>query len=173
MTRHKEAVVRIAAPPQTLFAHLDDQTRLAAHMAKPSLIMGGGAMTYAFDEAKGQAVGSHIRMGGSAFGLKLSLDEVVTERTPPSRKVWRTVGETRLVVIGAYEMGFDLTPIPGGSALKVWIDYDLPVSGLGRALPALADAYARWCVQQMAGDAQTAFGAAEANATVRAARPAA
>jgi hypothetical protein len=158
MTRHKEASVQVAAAPDTVFARLDDQTRLAEHMGKPSLMMGGGRMTYDFDEAKGKAVGSHIRMGGSAFGLTLDLDEVVTERDPPHRKVWRTVGAPRLVIVAAYEMGFALRPVAGGSDLRVWIDYDLPPRGVGRALPFLGDAYARWCVEQMAQDARKAFG---------------
>ena len=153
-----EALARVAGEPQKVFAHLDDQTRLAGHMSKPSLMMGGGRMTYEFDEQKGRAVASHIRMGGSAFGLQLSLDEVVTERIPPRRKVWRTVGRPRLVVIGSYEMGFELGAADQGSALRVWIDYELPPRGLGRFLPALGDAYARWCVKQMAGDAVRAFG---------------
>lgn len=158
MTRHREVSVRVAADPGSVFARLDDQTRLAEHMGKPSLMMGGGRMIYDFDAAKGQAVGSHIRMSGRAFGLTLELDEVVTERDPPHRKVWRTVGTPRLVVVAGYEMGFALRPVTGGSDLRVWIDYDLPPGGIGRALPFLGDTYAGWCVEQMAQDARKAFG---------------
>lgn len=158
--RHKEASARIAATAERLFAHLDDQSRLAAHMSRPSVMMGGGRMNYDFDDARGQAVGSHIGMSGTAFGLNLFVDEVVTERAPPSRKVWRTVGEPKLIVIGNYEMGFDVTSIGNGAGLRVWIDYDLPQRGLGRILPVLADFYARWCVQQMTRDALGIFGAA-------------
>ena len=158
MTRHAETSARLSAGPPEVFAHLDDQTKLAKHMSKPSLMMGGGAMTYRLDEQKGRAVGSHIRMGGSAFGLQVSLDEVVTERIPPRRKVWKTVGTPRLIVIGSYEMGFELSATDRGSALRVWIDYELPPRGLGRFVPALGDAYARWCVNRMAGDAVRAFG---------------
>ena len=71
MKRHKEASAHVAAEPHKVFALLDDQAKLAEHMGKPSLMMGGGKMTYELDEQKGQAVGSHIRMGGSAFGLQL------------------------------------------------------------------------------------------------------
>ena len=158
MKRHMEASANLASEPHKVFALLDDQTRLAEHMGKPSLMMGGGKMTYELDEQKGQAVGSHIRMGGSAFGLRLFLDEVVTERIPPRRKVWQTVGTPWLVVIGSYEMGFELAGADTGSVLRVWIDYDLPRRGLGRFVPALGDAYARWCVKQMARDAVRAFG---------------
>lgn len=97
-------------------------------------------------------------MGGSAFGLPLSLDEVITERIPPRRKVWQTVGTPKLVVISSYEMGFELGATDQGSALRVWIDYELPPRGLGRLVPALGDAYARWCVKKMADDPVRVFG---------------
>ncbi len=158
MKRHMETSAQIAAEPPKVFAHLDDQTQLAAHMGKSSLMMSGGKMTYDLDELKGQVVGSHIRMGGSAFGLQLALDEVVTERIPSRRKVWRTVGTPKLVVIGSYEMGFELSAEAEGSALRVWIDYEPPARGIGKFVPGLGDAYARWCVRQMASDAMRAFG---------------
>lgn len=161
MQRHEEASAQVAAACERVFAHLDDQTRLAAHMARPSMMMGGGRMTYEFDEAKGQAVGSHIRMGGNAFGVKLFVDEVVTEREPPRRKAWQTVGDPKLIVIGHYRMGFELTPVSGATVLRVWIDYDLAPRGLGRLIPGLANIYARWCVRRMAEDACSKFGVAE------------
>lgn len=158
MSRHVEAHESLAAAPTKVFDRLDNQRRLGAHMGKPSIMMGGGHMTYDLDEGGGQAVGSHIRMGGSAFGLNLSVDEVVTERSPPWRKVWRTVAEPKLIVIGAYEMGFELAATPGGASLRVWIDYEPPTGGIGRLTPWLAAAYARWCVRQIANDAVDGFG---------------
>jgi hypothetical protein len=162
MSRHRESTTRLAASADAVFARLDDQTRLAEHMGQSSMMMGGGRMTYDFDAAQGRAVGSHIRMGGQAFGLRLSVEEVVVERTPPHRKVWRTVGEPRLIIIGPYEMGFEIMPeSPTACRLRVWIDYEPPARGLGRRTPRLAALYARWCVQQMVRDAAAAFGAPE------------
>jgi hypothetical protein len=158
MPRHAEARAALAATPQLVFDRLDDPTLLGAHMSGSSLMMGGGRMTYQFDAGGGRAVGSHIHMGGRAFGLELSLDEVIAERDPPRRKLWRTVGEPRLLVIGAYEMGFEITPADGGAMLRVWIDFEPPARGIGRLVPALAAAYARWCVEQMVGDAAQYFG---------------
>ncbi len=152
-----KATARIAADPQRAFDHLDDQVALAAHMTKRSAMMGGGRMTYAFDAARGQAVGSHIRMGGSAFGLSLDVDEVVTVREPPRRKAWATTGQPRLLVISGYRMGFDIEPVGSASRLTVWIEYDLPSHGLAKLLAApFAAMYARWCVNRMLVDAETA-----------------
>jgi hypothetical protein len=157
MTRRIEASSTIAASAAEIFARLDDQSRLAEHMGRPTVMMGGGRMTYEFDDGKGQTIGSHIRMAGQAFGLNLYLDEVVTERDPPRSKVWQTVGATKLVIIGSYVMGFEIDPSPGGSQLRVWIDYTLPSRGPGRWMPAFAALYGRWCVEQMVKDAVTYF----------------
>ena len=155
--RHEESSAFVAAPPEPIFEHLDDQRRLGEHMGESSMMMGGGSMTYNLDEGGGRAVGSHIRMVGVAFGLKLDLDEVVTVREPPAHKAWRTVGQPNLLVVGGYEMGFDLRPEGSGSRLTVWIDYELPARGFGRWLPFLGRMYARWCVEQMTNDARDAF----------------
>lgn len=154
--------VAVNAVPEAVFARLDDQTRLGEHMEKPSAMMGGGRMSYEFDAGRGQAVGSHIRMGGSAFGLSLFVDEVVAERTPPTHKLWRTEPPVRLLIIGGYAMGFDVAPAAGASQLTVWIDYDLPSGPFGWLAAPFTALYARWCVGRMAGDAVRHFAAAPA-----------
>ncbi|MGH1557474.1 DUF1294 domain-containing protein [Caulobacter segnis] len=117
MTIHYEAIASILGSPADIFARLDDYIRLGEHMAKPTAMMGGGKMTYEFDEGRGQAVGSHIRMRGDVFGLKLFVDEVVTEREVPRRKVWKTVGSPKLLVIATYGNG--LRANAGRPGLKV------------------------------------------------------
>jgi hypothetical protein len=96
-------------------------------------------------------------MGGVAFGLEVFVDEVVTEREPPHRKVWRTTGAPRLLVIDGYEMGFEITPEAIGSRLRVWIDYQPSARGLGHWAPQLGDLYANWCVERIADDAKLAY----------------
>ena len=119
-----EAAVAAAAP--VLFEHLDDPARLSAHMGKSSAMMAGSTMSLQVDAAGGRAVGSRIGMGGRVLGLTLRVEEAIVERTPPVRKAWRTLGEPRLLVIGAYEMGFEIAAEGEGSRLRVFIRYDLP-----------------------------------------------
>lgn len=154
-----EATAEVRAAAQALFDRLDDQTKLGAHMEQRSMMMMGGRMTYDFDEAKGRAVGSVIRMGGSFLGLTLDVEEVVTERVPPTHKTWETRGRPRMIIIKDYRMGFQITPLAADrSRLKVFIAYDRPVSFFGAILaPLLAPMYARWCVQRMIDDAVTHF----------------
>ena len=83
-----------------MFAHLDEHSRLAGHMSQSSWMMLGSRMNLHVDDGKGQRVGSVIRLSGKVVGLPQHVEEAVTERTPPSKKVWETIGEPNLLVIG-------------------------------------------------------------------------
>lgn len=153
MTCHEERRSVIASSPEALFDHLDDPARFGRHMAKPSLMMLGGSMSYLLDEAKGRAVGSIIRMEGYVAGMKLSLEERVTERDPPWRKTWETIGSVRLVVIDWYRMGFVLAPDQDGSRISAFIDYT-PNARFPLIAAPVARVYALWCLQQIVRAAQ-------------------
>ncbi len=158
--RHHEETATIEATPAEVFAYLDNPKRLASHMGKSSSLMGGGRMDVSIDEGGGQKIGSHIRLDGTAFGLRVFLDEVVTRREPPLEKQWQTIGAHRLLVIGDYKMGFNLEPAGTRSKLRIFIDYDLPHANtwLGTLF---AGFYAKWCVGMMLNDARAHFAHAE------------
>lgn len=141
------------------FAYLDDHSRLSKHMSRRSWRMGWGRMELCMDPAAGRAVGSRISLGGSVFGVRLELDEVITVRDPPTRKTWETIGTPRLLVIGAYRMGFMLEAVGASEiTLTVSIDYSLPERGISRILGRMfGHWYARWCTRRMVTDAQAAF----------------
>ena len=110
------------------------------------------------DAGRSQTVGSRIRLSGQVFGLALAVEEVVTERIPPKRKVWETTGSPRLLVIGHYRMGFEIAPKENGSLLRVYIDYALPEDLPARWLGVLLGRYyARWCTDQMVRDTAKHF----------------
>jgi hypothetical protein len=156
--RHHESHRFVDAAPTDVFAFIDDHARFSSHMSESSWMMGGGAMSVELDDAKGQAVGSHIRLAGRVCGVRLYLDEVITRRDPPTDKVWTTVGAPRLLVIGPYEMGVRITPENGGSRVRVFIDYGFPngraTYWLGRLFGRI---YAKWCVNEMLAGVERAF----------------
>ena len=92
------------------------------------MMMLGGRTSYAFDETKGRAIESVIRMRGSVLGLTLLVEELVIEHQPPHRKVRETRGRSNLLVIGACRMGFEISGSSGPSRLCVVIDYDHPAT---------------------------------------------
>lgn len=156
---HHETCREIAASAEALFAYLDDHDRLSGHMSQSSWMMAGSRMEIVLDALKGQAVGSRMILRGRVLGIPLFVEEAVTDRTPPTRKVWQTLGTPRLIVIGPYRMGFEITPQGAISHVRIFIDYALPDSGPGRWLGSgLGPFYARWCTEQMANDAAKALG---------------
>ena len=158
LPHHDESSALVSASPERVFALIDDHERLASHMSQSSWQMGGGHMKTTLDEHRSQRVGSHIRVSGRVLGLDLSLDEVVTEREPPTRKVWETVGSPKLLVIGPYRMGFKVTSQGNGSLLRVFIDYALPSRWPERWLGRVFGGYyAHWCTQSMVKDAVRQF----------------
>lgn len=147
---HFEASIDLPGSQRSVFDTLDDHRRLAAHMESNTLMMAGARMAIELDEHRGQAVGSRIGMTGRVLGMALRVDEMVTTYEPPWRKVWETVDEPRLLIIGRYRMGFGVEPLGTGSRVRIWIDYRLPPGGLARWLgAAVGRLYARWCTQQM------------------------
>lgn len=161
---HEEAGALVNASPSVLFELLDDHRRLSSHMEKSSWMMLGSRMELRLDAGAGRAVGSRIQLDGRVLGIPLEVDEAVTERTPPSRKVWETLGAPRLLVIGPYRMGFEIAPAGERSRLHVSIEYELP-RGPSRALGwLLGPPYARWCVRRVVNDAARSFPASGARA---------
>jgi hypothetical protein len=156
--RHYESIGVVGTSAARLFTHLDDHARLSSHMSKSSWMMAGGRMDIEWDEGRGQQIGSRIRIAGSVLGIHLAVDETVIERDPPRRKVWETTGVPRLLVIGPYRMGFEITSTDDAARLRVFIDYSLPARSLSRWLGYLfAGYYAKWCTERMVDDTAKSF----------------
>lgn len=153
---HCEAVGSVPAEPERLFAWLDEPRNLAGHMEGRSMAMMGSSMSIETDARGGREMGSVIRMRGRVLGIKLALEEAIVERDPPRSKAWRTLGEPRLLVIGAYELGCRVEPRGAGCALTDLIDYEQPKRHrwLGRVFEG---AYAKRSCERMLLDAQRAF----------------
>ena len=155
---HVESSALANAPPERVFAYLDDPKALAAHMGESSMMMMGSRMSIEVDADGGRVIGSKIRMQGSMIGIPLSLEEAITERQVPYKKIWETIGTPRLQVMAQYRMGFELTSRGDSSLVRVFIDYSLPTNAPGSWLGRLlGGVYARWCTKQMADDAARHF----------------
>ncbi|MGC2048244.1 MAG: SRPBCC family protein [Gallionella sp.] len=155
---HFESSTMLKAPAGTVFSHLDDHRRLSEHMSQSSWMIAGAQMKIEMDAAQGHAVGSRIRLVGRVLGILLSVEEIVTDYAPPLRKSWLTTDEPKLLVIGRYRMGFEITPQGNASQLRIFIDYALPDSMPARWLGRMfGNWYARWCTLRMIGDAGKYF----------------
>lgn len=158
LKHHFESRAEIAAGPADVFAFLDDHRRLSSHMTQSSWMMAGSRMAVELDEHEGRALGSKITLKGTFLGIRLEVEEVVTEYHPPFTKTWQTVGTPKLLVVGPYMMGFALHPQHRSVSLRVFIDYCAPERGLPHLLGRLLGrTYAAWCTTGMTDDAAAHF----------------
>ena len=89
-------------------------------------------------------------------GFSIDFSESVTKYVPPREKVWRTIGEPRLLIIASYEMRVAVEPLsPSSSRLTISIVYELPRSGFWRIVGlVLVRSYSRSCLRRMCRDTQ-------------------
>lgn len=155
---HLSSSVEISASPELIFAYLDGQKNLSSHMEQSSWMMAGSSMKIELDQQEGKTVGAEIILRGSMLGIPLLVREAITERHPPSRKVWETAGEQKMVILDQYRMGFETTPSGATSKLMVFIDYSLPKPPGRKVLGLLlGKLYARWCIERVTRDAAYHF----------------
>jgi len=147
---HHESSGPANVPVEQVSAFLDDPQALAAHMGESSMMMPGSSMSIDVDAGGGQEIGSKVRMQGRMLGLRLSLEEVITEREAPAMKVWETIGTPKLLAMSHYRMGFELTRNGASPLVRVFIDYSLPIKPPGAWIGhCLGAVFARWCTKQM------------------------
>lgn len=155
---HLASNVELNATSEVAFEFLNDPHHLSSHMRKKSIMMAGSKMDIKLDSKGGKVVGSEIILEGAMMGIPLFVREFVTEIIPAKRKIWETEGPQKMLIIDQYKMGFDLSPNDGKSNLHVFINYNLPKSGIGRLLGKMfARSYAQWCTDKMASDAKKHF----------------
>jgi Polyketide cyclase / dehydrase and lipid transport len=158
--RRLEETIEIAAAPAQVFAWLDNPRNTGWHMSRPSLAMLGGSLRVERLSAMAAGVGATYRSWGRVLGLRIDFTTIVVRWVADREKVWRTIGNPRLIVIGPFEMRFGVEPVVGGARLTMALEYELPSRGLGRLLGrALAAPYAKWCLRRMCRDARAALGA--------------
>jgi hypothetical protein len=109
------------------------------------------------DERTG--LGATYRYSGTVMGLSIDFSEFVTKYLPPREKVWRTIGEPRLLIIALYEMRVAIERLsPTSARLTISIVYELPSSAFRRIVALLLDRpYSRWCLRRMLQDARRAL----------------
>ena len=139
--------VEIRAAAETVFSHIDDIRNLGWHMTKQSsmALMGSRLTLELLSDQATTGVGATYRYSGTMLGLSIDFSESVTKYVPPREKVWRMIGEPRLVIISSYEMRVAVEPLtPSASRLTISIVYELPRSGFWRIVGlVLARSYSR------------------------------
>ena len=152
--------VEIRAAAEAVFAYVDDIRNLGWHMTgRSSMVMMGSRLRLEVLSDRPTGLGATYRYSGTMIGLSIDFSESVTKYLPPREKVWRTIGEPRLLIITSYEMRVAIEPLSLRSAqLTISIVYELSRSGFWRIVGLLlARPYSRWCLRRMVQDTRHAL----------------
>src|SRR4029453_1540050 len=104
MTTVTEAV-EIEAPAERVFRYVDDMRNVGWHMTdRSSMAMLGSRLKLEILSEQPTGLGATYRYSGTMMGLALDFSESVTKYVPNREKVWRAIGEPRLLIISAYQM---------------------------------------------------------------------
>lgn len=142
----------IDAPAERVFAYADDIRNLARHMSeRGSMPMMGSKLALEIVTPEPTGIGATYRYSGRVMGLTIDFSETVTRYVTGREKVWRTIGQPRLLIIDRYEMRVLVEPVADiRSTFTISIDYALPRRFPWRLLGQwLAASYARWCLDSM------------------------
>jgi hypothetical protein len=147
----------IFAPPEKVFAHMDNINNVSWHMSGESSMpmMGGRLKLEVIDDREG--VGRTYRWKGSVMGMKIDIKETVTKWVANRDKTWKTIEHPKMIVLSRYTMHLLLTPTRNGTFVVFEIDYDIPKTQWGWVIgKLLARKYAKWCLQRACEDAKKA-----------------
>ena len=147
----------VSVHPGKLFEYLDDPRHLRFLVPLGPSISSGGAASCALDEQQGHGVGARVRREGNFLGSEVAVNEEVEFYAPPRRKVWRTVEGPRPFFIGSYRMGFEVDPLPVGSDLCVFIDWNPVPNRFHRLLDWFSERCARRVVKSILLSARRRF----------------
>jgi hypothetical protein len=155
---HLSQAIRIAASPQAVFDHVDDIHNTGWHMEKSSMPMMGSRMNVEVLSKNRTGLGATYRWTGKVLGMTLDFTETVVKWVKNKERVWRTIGDAKIIIMANYEMAFLIKPVDAGSELTVQIRYELPRDLFGRLLGLLlANWYSKWCLANMTNDAKAAL----------------
>jgi Polyketide cyclase / dehydrase and lipid transport len=152
--------VEIRAAAEAVFAYVDDIRNPGWHMTgRSSMVMMGSRLRLEVQSDQPTGLGAMYRYSSTMMGLSIDFSESVTKYLPSPEKVWRTIGEPRLLIIASYEMRAAVEPLsPTSARLTISIVYELPRSGFWLIVGLLlARPYSRWCLRRMLEDARRAL----------------
>ncbi|MBI2184028.1 MAG: SRPBCC family protein [Thaumarchaeota archaeon] len=151
---HAQKVIEIRAGPTEVFAHMDDIRNVGWHMeGKRSMPMMGGKLRLERLSESPTGVGATYRWYGSVMGMKVDFTEVVTKYVGNREKIWRTIGDPKIIIMSSYEMRLKLNLTDSGTQVVFEIDYELPHTWYGKIFgKLLAGWYAEWCLRRACED---------------------
>ncbi len=151
-----QKTILIRASPEKVFEFMDDVRNMGMHMSRDSRAMMGSHLDLEMLSENTSGPGASYRWKGKVMGMTIDFTMVVTKWIKDIERVWETIGEPKVIVIGKYSMFLKLAPADGSTMTTLGISYEKPKDFFGKVLEFfLGKWYCNWCLNNMLHDAQS------------------
>ena len=147
----KEMIIH--SPPQKVFAFMDDLSKTGMHMTENSMMMMGSKLMLEQLPGPCRGVGATFHWHGKVMGMPVDITETVTKWIEGQEKVWETIGQPKIIILGWYRMILKTKPSKEGTLASLQIDYTQPDGWFYKLLYFLLSRwYCNWCLNNMLND---------------------
>ncbi|MEO7482449.1 MAG: SRPBCC family protein [Ferruginibacter sp.] len=160
----KEIIIQ--ALPEKVFAYMDNINNTGMHMTKSSKPMMGSKLELKQLSENATGLNSKFRWYGKMMGFTMDFTVVVTKWIKDKEKVWETIGQAKMIILGWYRMHLVILSSPGGpnTEVELSITYTKPKNIFFKFIAFfLAPLYANWCLNNMLQDSKKTLEANQNN----------
>lgn len=147
----------INSTPAKVFAYMDNIGNTGMHMTKSSKPMMGSKLELKQLSENATGLNSKFRWYGKMMGFTMDFIVVVTKWIKDNEKVWETIGQAKMIILGWYRMHLVILPSPFGpnTEVELSISYTKPKNIFFKFIAFfLATLYANWCLNNMLQDSK-------------------
>lgn len=153
VTKSKNIIIHVY--PEKAFAYMDNIGNTGMHMTKSSMPMMGSKLELKQLSENATGLNSKFRWFGKMMGFTMDFTVVVTKWIKDKEKVWETIGEPKMIILGWYKMHLVLSPEGKNTKAELSLAYTKPTGLFFKFIAFfLAPFYANWCLNNMLQDSK-------------------
>ena len=147
--------IAINSTPAEVFAYMDNIGNTGMHMTKSSAPMMGNKLELKQLSENATGLNSKFRWYGKMMGFSMDFTVAVTKWIKEKEKVWETIGEAKMIILGWYQMHLLISPEGQNTNAALSIAYTKPKNIFFKFIAFfLAPVYANRCLNNMLNDSK-------------------
>ena len=134
---------------------MDNIANTGMHMTKSSKPMMGSKLDLKQLSENATGLNAKFRWFGKMMGFTMDFTVVVTKWIKDKEKIWETIGEAKMIIMGWYQMRLVISPEGANTKAELSIAYTKPKNIFLKFIAFfLAPLYANWCLNNMLKDSK-------------------
>ena len=141
--------------PEKVFEYMDNINNTGMHMTKSSKPMMKSRLELKQLSENATGLNSKFRWFGKMMWFTMDFTVAVTKWIKNKEKVWETIGEANMIIMGWYQMRLVISPEGANTKAELSIAYTKPKNIFFKFIAFfLAPLYANWCLNNMLKDSK-------------------